>query len=251
MGFFVKAAHRCADLHQFMASRFVSPRFSRTLFSHAGSFMSHQGGYVRARRRLCGRGGSGEPWSLPSCLWKVSRARLKPDVSFLLRGWGQGTDGEGTERRRAERRGVRCNRRSRWGMLLIHVFQRSSRFSLPLMSIPLLSFLLISASCSHSPLNSALHPFTHYPPSLVVYSFALFYLSIYHTYPWCTWAVAVSCGPVAIIILEALLDYSFQWQRLDPQSKKHNTINAEIIFILRENISIVWKITAFKTQMNI
>lgn len=95
-------------------------------------------------------------------------------------------------------------------MLLIHVFHfqplvpSSDIYSPPVIS-PDFSLLLLLAS---EP--SALHPFSHYPPSLVVYSFALFYLSIYHTYPWCTWAVAVSCGPTAIIILLALSDYSFQ-----------------------------------------
>lgn len=103
-----------------------------------------------------------------------------------------------------------CNRRPRGGMLLIHVFHfqplvpSSDIYSPPVIS-PDFSLLLLLAS---EP--SALHPFSHYPPSLVVYSFALFYLSIYHTYPWCTWAVAVSCGPTAIIIPVALSDYSSQ-----------------------------------------
>lgn len=96
----------------------------------------------------------------------------------------------------------------------------SSLSSLPPISILLLSFLLIPASCSRSPLNSALHPFTHYPLHLS-FTLLLFSVSpsIIHTHgaPG-LWLSAVA--PVAIIILEALSDYSFQRQRIGQQAKK-------------------------------
>lgn len=156
MGFFVKAAQicRCTSVHGIMF-RFTA------LFSHAGSSMSHQGGYVRAWRRLCGRGGSGGRRGLPGRLRKVSRTRLEPDVLVLLRGrrTRNGWRG-GTERRRA----CGCNRRSRWG-LLIHVFHfqlvfpSSDVYSPPVIS-PDFSLLLPLTSELCPPSIHPLSPFT-------------------------------------------------------------------------------------------
>lgn len=212
-----------------MASRFVSLRFSRAFFSHAGSFMSQKGGYVTAGGAGGGGGVVAEVWqdhiaspekAFGECV--SQRHFCGPTLYFC---WEE-KDEEGLE---GWRKGIGqkeaacgCNRRSRRGMILIHVFHFQPLFpSSDIYSPPVISpdFSLLLQLASEL---SALHPFTHYPPSLVVYSFALFYLSIYHTYPWCTWAVAVSCRPTVIIILVALSDYSFQWEGLGPQEKSIN-----------------------------
>lgn len=124
---FVKAGHRCADLHWVMVSRFISLHSSRAFFSHAGSFMSHKGGYFSAggdcvvaevRRDLGASQVPGEGF------WGIWRARVT-SVVWLYFCWGgdEEVELEGGQKGGGQREVVcGCNRRPRGGMLLIHVF---------------------------------------------------------------------------------------------------------------------------------
>lgn len=147
---------RFASVHG-ITLRFIAFQPRCLLYESPGRIL-----YVRARRRLCGRGGSGGPRSLLGRLRKVSGV-------FLLRGGGGvggGTDGG-------------CNRRSRWGMLLIHVFHlqpllpSSDLYSPPVIS-PDFSLLLQLASELCPP---SIHPLSPFTCPLLFCSFLSLHLS--------------------------------------------------------------------------